>query len=157
LPREVIAAPASGLERVGESHFHAAAPASPDAEAVAQAAAILKDAKRPLIVTANAGRDAAAFGALAQFSERFAIPVVQHRPRYLSLASSHPMNLGFDPTRFVQRADVIVVIKSDVPWIPSRAAPAPECRVIQCGFDPLFTRYPLRGFACDLGITGATV
>ena len=123
LPREVIAAPASGLERAGASHFRAAAPASPDAEAVAQAAAILKDAKRPLIVTANAGRDAAAFGALAQFSERFAIPVVQHRPRYLSLASSHPMHLGFEPTRFVPKADAILVIESDVPWLPSKTAP----------------------------------
>src|SRR3984893_7211386 len=46
LPREVIAAPASGLERAGKSHFHTAAPASPDTEAVAQAAAILKHAKR---------------------------------------------------------------------------------------------------------------
>ena len=157
LPREVIAAPASGLERAGASHFRAAAPASPDAEAVAQAAAILKDAKRPLIVTANAGRDAAAFGALAQFSERFAIPVVQHRPRYLSLASSHPMHLGFEPTRFVPKADAILVIESDVPWLPSKTAPERNCKVIHCGLDPLFTRYPVRGFRCDLAITASAL
>ena len=157
LPREVIAAPASGLERAGASHFRAAAPASPDAEAVAQAAAILKDAKRPLIVTANAGRDAAAFGALAQFSERFAIPVVQHRPRYLSLASSHPMHLGFEPTRFVPKADAILVIESDVPWLPSKTAPERNCKVIHCGLDPLFTRYPVRGFRCDLAVTASAL
>src|SRR5580704_12117465 len=157
LPREVIAAPASGLERAGASHFRAAAPASPDAEAVAQAAAILKDAKRPLIVTANAGRDAAAFGALAQFSERFAIPVVQHRPRYLSFASSHPMHLGFEPTRFVPKADAILVIESDVPWLPSKTAPERNCKVIHCGLDPLFTRYPVRGFRCDLAITASAL
>jgi acetolactate synthase I/II/III large subunit len=157
LPREVIAAPASGLERARASLFHAAAPASPDAEAVAQAAAILKDAKRPLIVTANAGRDAAAFGALAQFSERFAIPVVQHRPRYLSFASSHPMHLGFEPTRFVPKADAILVIESDVPWLPSKTAPERNCKVIHCGLDPLFTRYPVRGFRCDLAITASAL
>jgi len=38
-------------------------------------------------------------GGMAAFAERFAIPVVQHRPRYFSLPSSHPMNLGFDPSR----------------------------------------------------------
>jgi acetolactate synthase-1/2/3 large subunit len=157
LPREVIAAPASGLERAGESHFHTAAPASPDAEAVAQAAAILKHAKRPLIVTANAGRDAAAFGALAQFSERFAIPVVQHRPRYLSLASSHPMHLGFEPSRFVPKADAILVIESDVPWLPSKTAPERNCKVIHCGLDPLFARYPVRSFRCDLAITASAL
>ena len=116
-----------------------------------------RSAKRPLIVTANAGRDAAAFAALAQFAERFAIPVVQHRPRYLSLPSSHPMNLGFDPARLVQSADAILVIESDVPWIPSRTAPRPDCKVIQCGLDPLFARYPIRGFPCDVAITGSTV
>jgi acetolactate synthase-1/2/3 large subunit len=157
LPREVIAAPASGLERAGKSHFHTAAPASPDTEAVAQAAAILKHAKRPLIVTANAGRDAAAFGALAQFSERFAIPVVQHRPRYLSLASSHPMHLGFEPSRFVPKADAILVIESDVPWLPSKTAPERNCKVIHCGLDPLFTRYPVRSFRCDLAITASAL
>jgi acetolactate synthase-1/2/3 large subunit len=157
LPREVIAAPACDFEPARESQFHPAAPASPDAGAVAAAAAILKRAKRPLIVTANAARDAAAFAALAQFSERFAIPVVQHRPRYLSLASSHPTNFGLDPTRFVPKADAILVIESDVPWLPSRTAPQRNCKVMHCGLDPLFTRYPVRGFPCDLAITGSAV
>ncbi|HEY7244406.1 MAG TPA: thiamine pyrophosphate-requiring protein [Xanthobacteraceae bacterium] len=155
LPREVIAAPASAVERSRESQFHAAAPAAPDANAVSQAAAILEHASRPLIVTANAARDPAGFGALGQFSERFAIPVVQHRPRYLSLASSHPMHLGFDPGRLVPEADAILVIESDVPWLPGKTAPRRDCKVIHCGLDPLFTRYPIRGFPCDLAITGA--
>ena len=155
LPREVIAAPLSGLEHPSPSRLSAAAPAAPDATAIAAAARMLGEAMRPLIVTANAGRDAAAFEALTQFAERFAIPVVQHRPRYLSLPSSHPMNLGFDPARLVQEADAILVLESDVPWIPSRVAPRADCKVIQCGLDPLFARYPIRGFPCDLAITGS--
>ena len=107
-------------------------------------------------MTANAGRDAAVFGALAQFTEHFAIPVVQHRPRYLSLPSSHPLNLGFNPARLVQAADAILVIESDVPWIPSQAAPGRDCKIVHCGLDPLFTRYPIRGFPCDVAITGST-
>jgi len=157
LPREVIAAPLSGLEHPSPSRLAAAAPPAPDASAIAKAARMLAQATRPLIVTANAGRDAAAFKALTQFVERFAIPVVQHRPRYLSLPSSHPMNLGFDPARLVQKADAILVLESDVPWIPSRAAPRADCKVIQCGLDPLFARYPIRGFPCDVAITGSTV
>src|SRR5262249_18910007 len=171
LPREVIAAPLSGLEHPSPSRLTAAAPPAPDASAIAAAARMLAQATRPLIVTANAGRDAVAFAALTQFVERFAIPVVQHRPRYLSLPSSHPLNLcfdpaltsshrmqlGFDPARLVQKADAILVLESDVPWIPSRAAPRADCKVIQCGFDPLFARYPIRGFPCDVAITGSTV
>ncbi len=113
-------------------------------------------AKSPLILTANAGRDPAAFDALAQFTDRFAIPLAQFHPRYLSLPSSHSMNLGYDPRSLVAEADLIVAIEIDVPWIPDHVAPPEECKVIQCGFDPLFAHIPIRGFACDLGITGST-
>ncbi|HEV2955265.1 MAG TPA: thiamine pyrophosphate-requiring protein, partial [Xanthobacteraceae bacterium] len=151
LPREVIAAPMP-QPREAPRPFSAAVAPGPDAGAIAAAAHLLARAQRPLIVTANAGRDAAAFAALAEFAERFAIPVMQHRPRYFSLPSSHPMNLGLDPARFVPDADVILVLECDVPWIASRTSLRPDCKVIQCGIDPLFTRYPIRGFPCDVSI-----
>jgi len=157
LPREVIAAPMPEQGSIAPVRLNPAAPPAPDAGTVAAAARLLARARRPLIVTANAGRDAAAFASLAAFAERFAVPVVQHRPRYLSLASSHPMNLGFDPARLVPKADAILVLECDVPWLPSRVAPAPECKVIQAGLDPLFVRYPIRGFAADVTITGGAV
>jgi acetolactate synthase-1/2/3 large subunit len=150
LPREVIAAPMP--QHAPSRPFDAAGSPAPDAGAIAAAARLLAQAQRPLIVTANAGRDPAGFAALGDFAERFAIPVVQHRPRYFSLASSHPMNLGLEPPRFVPDADVILVLECDVPWIASRTSPRPNCRVIQCGIDPLFTRYPIRGFPCDVAI-----
>src|SRR6185295_15219295 len=96
LPREVIAA-AMPQGAPAATRVAPAAPAAPDPAAVATAAQIIASASRPLIVAANAARDPAAFAALGDFAQRFAIPVVQHRPRYLSLASSHPMNLGYDP------------------------------------------------------------
>src|SRR6185369_5491347 len=61
LPREVIAAPLPDHEQLSPSRFAAAAPAAPDAAAIAAAAEMLAQAKRPLIVTSNVGRDAAAF------------------------------------------------------------------------------------------------
>jgi acetolactate synthase-1/2/3 large subunit len=135
------------------NRLNAASPPAPDAGAIAGAAAMLMRARRPLIVAANSGRDPAAFAALAAFAERFAVPVTQHQPRYLALPSSHPMNLGYDPNRWVGDADLVLVLESDVPWIPVQAAPGPECKIIQCGFDPLFTRIPIRGFPSDLAIT----
>jgi acetolactate synthase-1/2/3 large subunit len=152
LPREVIGAPAPARSP-GPRRLHAARPAGPDPQAIDAAAAMLATAAMPVVFTANVGRDPAAFDALAAFAERFAIPVVQHKPRYLSLPSSHPMNLGYDPARLVGEADVALVIESDVPWIPVHGEPRPACKVIQCGLDPLFAGIPVRGFACDLGIT----
>src|SRR5689334_23340640 len=80
LPREVIAAPMPQPHETPRPFSAATAP-SPDAGAIAAAADLLARARHPLIVTANAGRDPAAFAALVEFAERFAIPVVQHRPR----------------------------------------------------------------------------
>jgi acetolactate synthase I/II/III large subunit len=153
LPREVLAERAVPMQS-GRQRPSVVASAAPDPEAIASAADLLANAKRPLIVAANAGRDAAAFMGLAAFAERFAVPVTQHKPRYLAVPSSHPMNLGYDPHRFVGEVDVILVLDSDVPWLPVQAQPRPDCRVIQCGFDPLHTHIPIRGFPCDIGITG---
>ena len=94
--------------------------------------------------------------ALARFAERLAIPVVEHRHRHLALSGEHPCHLGYDPTAELDHADVVLVIDCDVPWIPSRKAPAADCKIIHIGIDPLFSRYPIRGFAADVAVTGAT-
>jgi acetolactate synthase-1/2/3 large subunit len=156
LPREVLAEPPAAASGSSFARLNAPAPAAPDRAAVETAVAWLAQAQRPLIIAANAGRDPAGFAALAAFAERFAVPVAQHKPRYLSLPSSHPMNLGYDPTRLVADADLILVLESDVPWFPGKAAPPSSCKVIQCGYDPLFSRIPIRGFPCDLGLVGGS-
>ena len=155
LPREVLAAPLSGFSYDAPARRVAAAPPAADKEAADDAARILAAAKHPLVITASAGRDPAAVAALAEFAQRFAIPVVQHRPRHLCLPADHPCHLGYDAALYLDSADAILVIECDVPWIPSLNAPPPECKVIHLGTDPLFSRYPIRGFPCDLAITAA--
>jgi len=155
LPREVLAAPLLGFSCDAPSRRSAAAPAGPNKDAIAEAARILAAAENPLVITASAGRDPAAVGALAGFVQRFAIPVVQHRPRHLCLPAEHPSHLGYDAAPFLDSADAILVLECDVPWIPSLAAPPRHCKVVHIGVDPLFSRYPIRGFPCDLAITGS--
>ena len=155
LPREVLAEPLPGLSFDSPTRRGAASPPGVDKAAIDEAARIFAAAENPLIVTASAGRDPAAVEALADFAQRFAIPVVQHRPRHLCLPADHPCHLGYDAGPFLDSADAILVLECDVPWVPSLKAPRPECKVIHLGVDPLFSRYPIRGFPCDLAITGA--
>jgi len=155
LPREVLAEKLEGFSYDSPSRSAAAASPGADDAAVAEAAAILAKAKRPVIITASAGRDPAAVAVFGEFAERFAIPVVEHRQRHLSLSAEHPCHLGYDPTPFVKEADAILVIEMDVPWIPIRVSPPADCRVIHLGVDPLCARYPIRGFPCDVAIAGA--
>ncbi|MBV9752819.1 MAG: hypothetical protein JO188_09900, partial [Hyphomicrobiales bacterium] len=139
LPREVLTqeinvAAEFAYEQPGRRV--AAAPPHADARALADAAHILAKADNPLIVTTNAGRHLDAMAALGAFASRFALPVVQFTPRYISLASSHEMHLGFDPAGRIAAADAVLVLESDVPWIPSRVSPPPNAKVIHIGLDP---------------------
>ncbi|HZS83941.1 MAG TPA: thiamine pyrophosphate-requiring protein [Stellaceae bacterium] len=155
LPREVLAAPMGELRYDDPSRRIAATAPCADRAALAEAADILAGAENPLIVTTSVGRDPAAVPLLAAIAERFALPVAQLSPRHLSIPSDHPMQLGFDPNALVAEADAILALESDVPWIPSRVSPREAAKVIHLGLDPLFQRYPIRGFRCDLAITAA--
>jgi acetolactate synthase-1/2/3 large subunit len=155
LPREVLAAPLPGFAYDAPTRRVAAAPPGPDKNAIDEGARILAAAENPLVVTASAGRDLAAVAALGEFAERFALPVVEHRPSHLSLPADHPCHLGYDAGPYLDGADAILVLECDVPWIPSLKAPRHDSKVVHIGVDPLFSRYPVRGFPCDLAVTGA--
>ena len=157
LPREVLAeagdAPpaAAGLPVAAP-----AAPPAPDPAAIGEAARILAGAARPLIVTADAGRSVVSFEALARLAERHTLPVVSAFPRSLCIAADHPMNLGDDPGPLLAEADAVLVVDCDVPWIPDLQAPPAGCRIVHLGTDPLYSRYPLRSFPCDLAIDASS-
>ena len=154
LPREVLAAPLENFTYASPTRRRTPSPPYPDTRAIDEAADMIAKAERPLIITSNAGRDGDDMAKLGALAECFAIPVTQRKPRYVALASDHAMHLGYEPDAFVQDADLIIVVDCDVPWIPSKKAPKPDCKVIHLAVDPLFSAYPMRGFTSDLGISG---
>ena len=153
LPREVLAE--DGPTTISPTPRVAPTPAgAPDPASLEAAARLIAGAKRPLIVTCNAGRLPSGFAALGAFAERHAVPVIQHKPRYLSLATSHPMYLGTEPKRLVPEADLIIALECDVPWMPVQAVPRQGARIIHAGIDPLHTGIPIRGYASDVTLAG---
>lgn len=152
LPREVLARGKGEFTYQSPSRHQPAVAGEPDAAAIRQAAGWLAAAENPLIITASFGQQPDAVPALAALAERFALPVVGYRPRYVFLPSDHPMHMGMEPGPFLSDADVIVVLDCDVPWIPKLNKVNPAAKVIHIGADPLFSRYPMRTFPCDLAI-----
>jgi acetolactate synthase-1/2/3 large subunit len=73
----------------------------------------------------------------------------------MALSTEHPMHCGWDPHGLLKSADLVLVVDCDVPWIPKEGKPAPGTKVVHIGPDPLFARYPLRGFPADIALTGA--
>lgn len=154
LPRELLASPfPAGRFTQARGIVAASAPAA-DPDALEEAAKLLGGAERPLLITANGGRTAAGRAAIAHVAEMFGMPVVHYRPRYLALSTEHPMQAGWDPHGLLKDADLVLVVECDVPWIPAQGNPRPEAKVVHIGADPLFARYPLRGFRTDIALTG---
>ena len=154
LPREVLASPFSKDFSTAPTMVAASAPAA-DSAALEVAAKLLGNAQHPLLITANGGRTAESSYAIERLAHALAVPVVHYRPRYLALSTEHPMHCGWDPHALLKEADVVLVVDCDVPWIPKEGAPRADAKVIHIGPDPLFARYPLRGFRTDLALTGA--
>jgi acetolactate synthase-1/2/3 large subunit len=156
LPREVLSQTMAEFTYTTPSRQHAAAPAFPNGEAVEELAALLADAENPLIITSSAGRDPKAWSALADFAERYAIPVIQYRNRYMSIPSNHPMNLGYELSPLLENADVILAVDVPVPWLPAYDKVRDDAKVIHMGPDPLHGYVPVRGHPCDIALACAT-
>jgi acetolactate synthase-1/2/3 large subunit len=153
LPREVLAEKPGDFTFQSPSRRVAASPPAPDPNAVDQLAGWLAKASNPLIIASGYGRDPADIPVLGDFADKHSIPVICYRPRHMCLPGDHPMHLGYEPAQAVKAADVIITLEADTPWIPSLHKINPDARVAQIGTDPLYSRYPIRGFECDLAIT----
>ena len=156
LPREVMSAPLSSFTYAATARRARGLQPGVDSAAIAAAADILAEAENPLLFPRACGRRGEWSAALAAFAEEFAMPVIEYRALANSLPAGHSMNLGFDPLPHLHEADAILTVESDVPWIPERQGNPPEtCKIIQTGVDPIYQRVPIRGFPCDVAVTGA--
>jgi acetolactate synthase I/II/III large subunit len=152
LPREVLARSAGSFPFAPAEQHRPASPPAPDPAAIETAAAWLALAEHPVVITGSFGQRPEAVPLLEKLAEGHALPVVGYRPRYMFLPTAHPMHAGYEPGPFLGNADVVVVLDCDVPWVPQLHKVNPEARVVHIGADPLFGRYPMRTFRCDLAI-----
>jgi acetolactate synthase-1/2/3 large subunit len=154
LPREVLARPLEGFRPERPGVVTATEP-SPSRAAVEELADLLAGARFPVIVASAAGTQPGAFAALAALARGFAIGIAENAPRSVNASSEHPCHLGYGTLSVTDEADVLCFVECDVPWIPAMGSPRPETRVVHCGIDPLFTRYPIRHHRADLVVSGA--
>ncbi len=155
LPREVLAEDPGEFTFQSPARRVAAQGFAADPGSIDEAAEILANAENPLIITASMGQNRAAVPVLEDLAERFALPVISYRPRYVNISSDHSMHMGYEPGAYLPKVDAVLVLDCDVPWIPSLHKLNPDAKVIQMGADPLFERYPVRGFPGDLAIKGS--
>jgi acetolactate synthase I/II/III large subunit len=155
LPREVLGERLDGFEYADPPRVTPTAPMVAAPEAVAEAARWVAAARSPIVITKAIGRDPGAVPALQALAETAGLPVFSEQfQTFLNFPHDHPLHAGFDPAVALDDADLVLVVESDAPWYPRLKGPGPDARVIQLGADPLFARYPVRGFAADLALGG---
>jgi acetolactate synthase-1/2/3 large subunit len=155
LPREVLAERLETFEYSDPARAPRPGPLAPDAATVAEAARLLASARNPILITKALGRDPDAVSSLVALAEALAVPVVEQSPTHLNFPQDHPLHAGFDPGPWLGEVDLLLVVESDAPWYPHLRAPRPEARIIQIGVDPLYSRYPIRGFQGDVALAGS--
>ncbi|MGH8148771.1 MAG: thiamine pyrophosphate-requiring protein [Steroidobacteraceae bacterium] len=117
-------------------------------EDVALVARTLAGARRPLIVTSYAGRRAAAVLELEGLARRVGAGVLESVPSCVNFPASNPLYQGCQWNEKRQNpalaeADVILVVDSDVPWIPLVNRPGSGAHILHVDTDPLKEQMPL--------------
>jgi acetolactate synthase I/II/III large subunit len=111
-------------------------------------AAAVEGARAPLAVTSYLGRDPAAVPELVRLCELAAVGVIESVPVQVNFPDDHPLHLGYQWNRPEQNpqlaeADVILVLGSDVPWIPGHNRPDRAARIYVIDPDPIKAQMPL--------------
>ena len=119
----------------------------PDA-AVADLIEAVQKARRPLIVTSYLGRNPAALTELVRFCTRLGVGVLESVPSYVNYPHNDPLYQGNQwnhpfQNRALGEADFILVVDSDVPWIPTVSKPSEKAAIAIIDVDPLKQSTPL--------------
>ncbi|KAL0570573.1 hypothetical protein V5O48_011392 [Marasmius crinis-equi] len=111
-------------------------------------ATTLTSSHHPLIITSNLGRNPAAITPLIALSGLLSIPIFSTCPSAVNVPFSHPYFVGItylnpgpqtDALKsHLSKADVVLVLDSDLPWLPMHCAPPDDAKVfILDAGDPL--------------------
>jgi acetolactate synthase I/II/III large subunit len=124
------------------------APAALGEAAVAGLVDAMQKAARPLIVTSYVGRNPAAVTELVRFCGRLGVGVLESVPSYVNYPHDDPMYQGNHwnhpfQNRALAEADFILVVDSDVPWIPIVSRPSDGAAIAIIDVDPLKESTPL--------------
>ena len=101
----------------------------------------LARAHRPLVVTSYLGRQPAAVDELVTLCTRLGVGVLESVPSTMNYPPADPLHQGSQWNQPVQNAalaeaDVVLVLDSDVPWVPTVNRPAAERRDLPHRYRP---------------------
>ena len=150
-PKELVMLPLKGAKFPSADQLGIPRAIAPDADAIADLAARLIRADRPAIVVANAGRDPQSVAPLIELAELLGLAVVDSVQRgWMNFPFRHPL---YQAQTVLPKADLVLVLESEVPWVPNRNAPNANAYIAYVGHDPVMSRIPTYEFTADTRVT----
>jgi acetolactate synthase-1/2/3 large subunit len=135
--------------------FPVPVPPAADPAAVQAIAAALAAAQSPVLVTSRVGRTEAGFTAVTALADLAGLPVTGRLDTgTVNISSRHPASLPNQAAAAaaLSAADVILVVESDVPWLPGRVTLRADAQVFHVDPDPAKASMPLWSYPVDVAV-----
>jgi acetolactate synthase-1/2/3 large subunit len=105
-----------------------------------------------VIIADRVGRRPESVDVLVRIAELLGAPVLEGRDS-VNFPSDHVLYGGPKASPLLRRADVVLLLASEVPWVPAIMAPAPEATVLQIDVDCVKASMPSWSYPVDLSLT----
>lgn len=125
-----------------------ARPTGANSRIITDLTARIEAADHPLVITSDSlGIDSV--DALVSFAETAGAGVIEHTPSVLCFPRDHDLHVGFDATDAFANTDLLLLLETDVPWVPSEIDLPSDLTVVQIDTDPSKAAYPHWPFTVD--------
>ncbi len=146
-PREVLEAEVPRVQ-IDTRQWQPLAATGLSGDAAREIAQALVNAANPLIVTSYVGRSPQAVQELVALAEALGVGVLESVPNFMNFPTTHPCYQGVQwnerrQNEALARADVVLVVDSDVPWIGAVNKPRDGAQIFHIDADPLKEQMPL--------------
>lgn len=112
----------------------------------------LRESQRPVLLTSRSGMDRNTVTVLERAVEQLQIPVFCPQSQAVNIRTGHECFSGYADAACLREADFVLVLDTDVPWLPHQTSPPADAKIVHVGEDPLFARIPMRGFTSHLNV-----
>ena len=148
LPRESLMQPLQEVTIPEPTRHPLPITPSGDPDALRAVADMLLNAESPLIIAGHLGRDRHATEALIDLAEALGARVATG-PTRMGFPTDHPLWAGMNAHAHLPNADAVLVVDSDVPWIPAQAQPRTDAPIAWIDIEPVRESMPLWSFPGD--------
>ncbi len=148
LPREIAFMPSGGASFPTADQLGVTRAPAPNPDGIKELSERLVKALNPMFVIQRSGRNPATLAPLVKLAELLGAPVGEAAARsYQCFPMNHPL---YQSTAIdLGKADVVVVIECDVPWMPGPEAPPPDAYVAVIDIDPVKAHIATYEFTAD--------